>query len=151
MRESWTSRGATALEHSPAWPAALLQRVVLVLVMLMAGLSLARAEPPSPLECGLKQTGLKTHIECQVTRDSVSIKSVIANDGACQTQQDYYDKNPKELDKLVKSSGLQPQSFQYRKTYRSGQTFLVYMMPCNLGTYTIETNLGTWTWIAQRM
>lgn len=109
------------------------------------------AEPVSPLECGLKQMGLKTHIECLVTRDSVTIKSLTANEGACLTQQDYYDNHPAELKKLVKSSGLAPQSFEYRKTYRSGKEFTIYMMPCNLGTYTIETNLGSWTWLAPRM
>jgi len=124
-------------------------------LMLVTGvpslMSSALAEPASPLECGLKQLGLKTHIECLVTRDSVTVISVTANEGACLTLQDYYDTHPAELNKLVKSSGLSARSFEYRKTYRSGKEFLVYMMPCNLGTYTIETNLGSWTWLAQRM
>ena len=132
----------------------LLQPVFITLILMTGLWSLipaARAEIVSPLECGLKQFGLKTHIECLVTRDSVTIIGVTANEGACMTMQDYYDKNPKQLNKLVKSSGLSSQNFEYRKTYRSGKEFLVYMMPCNLGTYTIETNLGSWTWLAQRM
>lgn len=139
--------------HHPAsggWTGRLVAVAALALIALSPTTTHA-AEPVSPLECGLKQTGLKTHIECLVTRDSVTIKQLIANDGACLTQQDYYDKHPAELDRLVKSSGLQPQNFQYRKTYRAGQTFMIYMMPCNLGSYTIETNLGSWTWLAQRI
>lgn len=131
-----------------------LQCAALLLILTAGSLGLsttAHAEPASPLECGLKQFGLKTHIECLVTRDRVTIISVTANDGACLTQQDYYDKHPAELKALVKSSGLSPQSFEFRKTYRAGKEFLVYMMPCNLGSYTIETNLGSWTWLAQRM
>ena len=140
--------------RNPLSPTRCLHPIVITLTLL-AGLwsatTIARAEPASPLECGLKQLGLKTHIECLVTRDRVTIISVTANDGACLTMQDYYDKHPTELTKLAKSSGLSPQSFEYRKTYRAGKEFLVYMMPCNLGTYTIETNLGSWTWLAQRM
>ena len=135
-------------------PLSLTRLLPLVACTLMAGflsLTAARAEPSSPLECGLKQFGLKTHIECLVIRDSVTVISVRANDGTCPSMQDYYDKHPTELNTLVKSSGLSPKSFDYRKTYRAGKEFLVYMMPCNLGTYTIETNLGSWTWLAQRM
>ncbi len=129
----------------------LLPLVACTLMAVFLSLTAARAEPSSPLECGLKQFGLKTHIECLVTRDSVTVISVSANDGTCPSMQDYYDKHPTELNTLVKSSGLSPKSFDYRKTYRAGKEFLVYMMPCNLGTYTIETNLGSWTWLAQRM
>ena len=108
----------------------------------------ARAE--SPLECGLTQMGVRSHIECVVTRDRLQIKQVHLNSGECRTMQEHVELNPNEQAKLKRMVGYPLASLDYRRTYRAGQKFTVYLMPCQLRDYMIETDQGSWGWLAQR-
>ena len=92
----------------------------------------------SPLECGMTQMGVRSHIECVVLRDSLQIRQVHLNSGECLTMQEHV-----EL-------AYPLASLDYRRTYRAGQKFTVYLMPCQLRDYMIETDQGSWGWLAQR-
>jgi hypothetical protein len=108
------------------------------------------AQAASPLECGMVQLGLRAHIQCTVTRDRLEIRDVHLNNGSCRTMQEHYELNPGEYDRLKTMIGYPVASLNYRRTYKSGQSFFVYIMPCHLHDYMIETDQGTWGWLAQR-
>ena len=72
------------------------------------------------------------------------------NNGACRTMQEHFELNPKEFDRLKSMTGYPVSSLEYRHTYRLGQIFTIYIMPCHLHDYMIETDQGTWGWLAQR-
>ena len=108
------------------------------------------AQAASPLECGLTQMGVRSHIECKVMRDRIAVRQVHLNNGECRTMQEHYELNPKELERLKKLSGQQISSYEYRRSYRVGQSFVIYLMPCHLRDYVIDTDQGTWGWVAQR-
>lgn len=108
------------------------------------------AQAASPLECGLTQMGVRSHIECEVTGGRVAIKQVHLNNGECRTMQEHYELNPKEFERLKSTIGYPVSSLDYRQTYRAGQKFTIYLMPCRLRDYVIETDLGTWGWVAPR-
>jgi hypothetical protein len=121
---------------------------ILYLLLDLGGPSGAQAA--SPLECGLTQMGVRSHIECVVGRDRLQVKQVHLNNGECRTMQEHVELNPKEQDKLKRSLGYPLASLDYRRSYRVGQKFTVYLMPCALRDYVIETDQGTWGWIAPR-
>ena len=118
------------------------------------GLLLVIAEPTyasSPLQCGIKQMGVRNHIECEVTSGRLQIKEVQLNSGACQTMQEYYQNNPQQRARLKAVIQDLPTLMDYRRSFRQGQKFIIYLMPCALQDYRIETDLGTWGWLAPRM
>lgn len=98
----------------------------------------------------MAQLGLRSHIQCTVTRDHLQVRQVHLNNGMCRTMQEHYELNPKEHAKLKSMVGYPVASLDYRKTYKAGQSFYVYIMPCRLHDYRIETDQGTWGWLAQR-
>lgn len=104
----------------------------------------------SPLECGMTQMGVRSHIECVVLRDSLQIRQVHLNSGECRTMQEHVELNPKEKDRLKRTLAYPLATLDYRRTYRAGQKFTVYLMPCQLRDYMIETDQGSWGWLAQR-
>ena len=108
------------------------------------------AKAASPLECGMKQMGVRGHIECTVTQGRVAVREVHLNNGECRTMQEHFERNPQEFDRLKSMIGYPVASLDYRHSYRQGQTFTVYIMPCRLHDFMIETDLGTWGWLAQR-
>jgi hypothetical protein len=108
------------------------------------------AKAASPLECGMKQMGVRGHIECTVTQGRVVVREVHLNNGECRTMQEHFERNPQEFDRLKSMIGYPVASLDYRHSYRQGQTFTVYIMPCRLHDFMIETDLGTWGWLAQR-
>jgi hypothetical protein len=108
------------------------------------------AQAASPLECGLTQMGVRSHIECVVGRERLQIKQVQLNNGECRTMQEHVELNPKERDRLKGTIGYPLASLDYRRSYRAGEKFIVYLMPCRLREYMIETDQGTWGWIAPR-
>jgi hypothetical protein len=123
--------------------------------MLCAALLLAltvshEAKATSPLECGMKQMGVRGHIECTVTQGRVEVREVHLNNGECRTMQEHFERNPQEFERLKSMIGYPVSSLDYRHSYRQGQTFTVYIMPCRLHDFMIETDLGTWGWLAQR-
>ena len=125
--------------------------LLLLCGVLLLGLCLhSEAKAASPLECGMKQMGVRSHIECTVTRDRLEVRQVQLNNGACRTMQEHYELNPKDYNRLKTMVGYPVSSLDYRQTYRQGQTFIIFIMPCSLHDYMIETDQGTWGWLAQR-
>ena len=98
----------------------------------------------------MKQMGVRGHIECTVTRDRLEVRQVHLNNGECRTMQEHYELNPKEFGRLKTMVGYPVSSLDYRQTYRQGQKFIIYIMPCHLHDYMIETDQGAWGWLAQR-
>jgi hypothetical protein len=109
----------------------------------------AFAQPlTSPLACALTRQGVNYHISCDVLRGLVNVKKAIINDGQCQTMQSYYDENPDELSRLKRMLGQEARTFEYRHVYRAGDHFMVYIMPCDVHRYELQTNAGDWGWYA---
>lgn len=98
----------------------------------------------------MKQMGVRGHIECTVTQGRVEVRDVYLNNGECRTMQEHFERNPKEFDRLKSLIGYPVSSMDYRHSYRQGQVFTIYIMPCRLRDFMIETDLGTWGWLAQR-
>ena len=103
----------------------------------------------SPMVCSMSKQGANYHIQCDVTRDRITVKSVVLNDGECQTMQEHYESHPDELWRFKASTGLSEKMFEFRKTYDAGDKFTIFIkMPCGLRTYFIDTDQGSWGWHA---
>jgi|GEM_PF-2899253 len=103
---------------------------------------------PSPLACALTRQGVNYHIACDVLRGLVEIKNARINDGQCETMYDYYQRHPNKFERLKRMLGQDVAKFDFQQTYSAGDHVIIYMMPCDIHTYSLETNTGVWGWYA---